>query len=89
MVARFAAIFRCDVPKYRSNNAMRGFSGRERICRRARRAQSGRDRPGRRLRRMVYSEIFHEGISDIGAVVVGDAGGRAFHILHQAVEVVA
>jgi hypothetical protein len=34
-------------------------------------------------------EIFHEGIRDVGTVVVGDTGGRTLHVLHQAVEVIA
>ena len=54
---------------------MRGFVGRD---------ESAGLRPGPVVCpcRMVCLEIFDEGISDIGAVVVGDAGGRAFHILH-------
>ncbi len=38
---------------------------------------------------MSVSEIFDERIGDVGAVVVGDAGGGAFDILHQPVEIVA
>ena len=34
-------------------------------------------------------EIFHKGIGDLCAVVVGDSCRRALNILHQAVEVVA
>ena len=41
------------------------------------------ERPARVL------EVFDEGIRDFRPVIVGDARGRALHVLHQAIEVVA
>lgn len=46
----------------------------------------GRARP---RRYMSVSEIFDEGVSYVRAIVVGNAGCRAFHVFHQAVEIVA
>jgi hypothetical protein len=34
------------------------------------------------------SKIFHEGIFDLGTMIVGDARGRALNLLHQPIKIV-
>lgn len=34
-------------------------------------------------------EVFDKRIGHVGAIIVGDAGGGAFNVLHQAVEIIA
>jgi hypothetical protein len=36
-----------------------------------------------------FSEIFNERVGNFRAVVVGDSGGGAFYVFHQAVEIIA
>ncbi len=42
-----------------------------------------------RLRGEDSLEIFHERVRDLCPVVVGDARGRAFHIFHQPIKIIA